>query len=66
MKKGEEECLKGERMVSGERIDRFEECTQDGKANGDAEKDNDPGERERNESRGARDVPDPRLSLIHI
>lgn len=59
MKKGEKERLKGERMVRGEGIGRFEECAQDGKANGDAEKDNDPGERERNESRGARDVPDP-------
>ena len=59
MEKREEERLESERVVDGEGIDRADDFFQNGQTTGDAQKDDDPRKSEGDESRSAREIPDP-------
>lgn len=59
VKKCKEKCLESEYVVNGKGIDGFQDFVQNRKANGDTQEDNDPRKSKGDESRSAREVPDP-------
>lgn len=60
MKKGKKEGLKSEGMMRGEGIGGLQNFVEDREADGDAQENDDPRKRERDETGGARKIPDPR------